>query len=476
VPIDILDPTTPVAEPVPEKEYLTGGSRAPLWGGFQSLASHVLTAIEYGGPYLSDLMLLDEKISGGIRTIKDGVLSQGHQITATVQIDPEDSPDDVTQADIDLAFTIEDHCERAWRNLTASNELLRRMLDAMAYRTMLAEVVRTVPDSGPDAGLYTLDHITVKEPGTWAFVRDAYGNTRGIQGDSINPDGRSGPPRILPLEKFLVLPWLPRGSNPGGQGLLGEAYNYWNFKVQLWPRIWEYEELFASPTVHASPPEGAQYNQRRKAYGPDGQAITGEVPATVALHREIVLMMARGTRVIVTPPGATFDLKTPAGNGAVYQMILEKLDQAILYAMHQTTLTLGVQGKRSNGTTAASGQDMLGLVISYGKWALKEMLENYLWRPHVAMNWGPDVAARFTPEVSFGMTNPEDFSRNSAAIARLWGTSGTGVLQTEDERQGALRFLGLANALRRRRKSTPGGGLSKTPAQGKRPINVRTAA
>lgn len=468
----LIENDEPIAKVDPEKEYLSGGSRLPLRGGYASVANRALRITENSGPELADLMLTDEKIGGSVRTIKDGILSQGMQITATVQIDPEDTPDDLTESDLRTAFEVEDHCERAWRGLKNSRiEFLRKMLDAMAYRTMLAEVVRTVAASGPDEGTYLLERISVKDAGTWSFVYDAYGNVRGIQGYTLSPAGQGVQRKIFPREKFVILPWLPRGSHPYGQGLMTEVYNPWNYKVQFFPKLWEYGEMFASPTIHATTPEDAE---SRIPYAADGTILSDDekaVPPTVALHRELESFLRNRSRLITTPFGATIEFKTPAGNGAFFQMVLSMLDAAIVYGMHNTTMTLGMQGKRSNDTGAASGQDLLGLVISYGKWALKEMLYRDLWHPHVAYNFGPEVADRFTPEVSFGMTNPEDFSRNSNSITRMYAA---GMIVPE-ERTDALRFLGLTFG-RRRRKSDPAAPLSVEPQPGTRPVNVKTSS
>jgi hypothetical protein len=142
------------------------------------------------------------------------------QITATVSLDPGESVEDITQEEIDTAFRIEDHCERSRRNFSGSwYELLNRLMDSMAYRTMLAETVKRVEDSGPDEGLYVLDRIPVKDAGTWRFVRDPYGNVRGIEADTVSPDGLASASKIFSRDKFVILPWLPRGSNPWGQGL-----------------------------------------------------------------------------------------------------------------------------------------------------------------------------------------------------------------------------------------------------------------
>lgn len=457
-----------VARSDPTREYLQGGPRPSLIGGYGSIAGHSLRVTESAGPELADMMGTDEKIAGCERAIHDGILSQGSQITATIQIDPDDGPEDIGQAEIDLAFKVEDHCERCWRGLKQSRtELLRRMLHATRYRTMLAEVVRRIPDSGPDEGLYVLDRIAPKDPGTWAFVLDPYGNVRGIQGYALSPDAQVSESKIFPREKFLILAWLPRGSRPWGQGLLEPVYNSWNFKVQLYPKLWDYAQYFALPTVHATTPENAE---ARVPYDAEGQAMSERaLPATVALHRELLLFIQQKSRLVTTPYGTLFDFKTPPGNGGVFQFIFDQLDRAIVYGMHNTTLTMGVQGKRANGTSDASGQDMLGLIVTYGKRLLQEMLYRDLWHPQVAYNFGPDVADRFTPDHTFGMTNPEDFSRNSNAITRMYAAG----LIVPDERTDALRSLGLMFG-RRRRKSDPSPRLSPEPQPGARAVNIRT--
>jgi hypothetical protein len=113
---------------------------------------------------------------------------------------------------------------------------------------------------------------------------------------------------------------------------------------------------------------------------------------------------------------------------------------------------------------------LLGLAISYGKWALKDALERDLWYVHVLQNWGREMADRFTPAVSFGMTNPEDFSRNSNAIYRLYSVGAI----TPEERPDALRFLGLQFS--RRRKSAPAANLSEQPQPNGRPVNIKRKA
>jgi hypothetical protein len=463
-----IESDAPVARTSPEKEYLSGAPAMPLVGGYQSVANHVQHVVSSSGPWLADLMLLDEKISGSIRTIKHGVLAQGMQITATVSLDPGESVEDITQEEIDTAFRIEDHCERSRRNFSGSwYELLNRLMDSMAYRTMLAETVKRVEDSGPDEGLYVLDRIPVKDAGTWRFVRDPYGNVRGIEADTVSPDGLASASKIFSRDKFVILPWLPRGSNPWGQGLLSEAYSPWNFKIQLHPRFWQYIDQFAQPILHATPGPDAK-NRRLK--DKDGKPYGDEISPAYALGVELIDAWRQRSKVFATDYGSAFELKTPSGNGAVFQLALDIMDRAIVYAMHATTLSLGMQGKRSNDTSSATGQDLLGLAISYGKWALKDALERDLWYVHVLQNWGREMADRFTPAVSFGMTNPEDFSRNSNAIYRLYSVGAI----TPEERPDALRFLGLQFS--RRRKSAPAANLSEQPQPNGRPVNIKRKA
>jgi hypothetical protein len=458
--LESIESTERVTPASPEKEYISGGPRVPLIGGYGTVASRIHEITESAGPWLADWMATDEKISGSIRTIKHGVQAQGMQITATVSIDPEETPDDLTQDDIDTAFRIEDHCERCRRNMQGSwYELLNRLMDAMLYRTMLAEVVKTVADSGVDEGLYVLDRIPVKDPGTWRFVRDAYGNVRGIECDT--PTGR----KIIERDHFLILPWLPRSSRPWGQGLLAEAYNPWNFKVQLYPRLWDYVDQFAAPIVHVSPPEQTP-GKLRQVIGEDGKPTGDEVSHTYAMAQEVIQALQRKARVIGTPFGSTLDLKVPSGNGAVFQLVFDMLDRAIVYAMHNTTRA-SMESTRSSRSDAETGQDLLALVVSYGKWALKEALVRDLWYTHVLQNWGQEIADRFTPDVSFGMTNPEDFSRNSNAVYRLYSVGAI----TPEERPDALRFLGLQFS-RRRRKSQPAADLQTQPQPNGRPVQV----
>jgi hypothetical protein len=111
---------------------------------------------------------------------------------------------------------------------------------------------------------------------------------------------------------------------------------------------------------------------------------------------------------------------------------------------------------------------MLGLVVSYGKWVNKEMLERDLWYIHVLQNWGKEVADRFAPMVSFGQISPEDFSRNANSITRMYAVG----LIAPQERIDALNYLGL-NLARRKRKSAQPAPITKDPSSGGRPVNIK---
>jgi hypothetical protein len=452
-----------VIEADPRKEYIAGGQWVPLYGGYGSMAAHILRVTEAGGPGLADLMMTDEAVAGAVLSIAQAVLAQGMQITATVELDDQEEVEDLTAEDVDLAFQIEDHCQRCWKALPDPHGLLWRLLQgAMRYRTMLGEVVKDLAGAGPDEGLYILDRVSVKEPLSWSFNLDPFGNVRGIHAHIASAVGRITTSEMLNREKFVILAWDPIKGNPWGQGILQRAYNDWNFKVQLYPLLWKYAQLFAIPQTVVTASDKAQ---ARQLLDDQGVEYGDKVPPEVWLFKAFEKMKQGGSLVAV-PHGTEVKTDSPSGNGAVFQLIFDILNRGITRGIQQMSRS-SPGNKRSNGTDAAAEIDMMSLPVNYGKQALASCLTRDLWRVHVVQNFGEEIARKFTPSVSFGMTESENFSRNANAVAKLYSV---GLLQEQHQRD-ALKFLSLNFG--RRRKSQPSADLRTEPAPGTRPVNVR---
>jgi hypothetical protein len=424
------------------QELTTGGRGVLFRGSYGSLAERILEVERVGGWRLTEQMLADEKINSSVNSIKQGVLSRGMQINAQVLVEPDESVAEVRDPDLEQAIEIEDYCQRCWVGMKAPNSaiVLDRFLDAVAFRTVLAEQVYRIPESGPDKGEYVLDRIKPKHPSSWELVLDAFDNVVGVRAPTI--ERYQG--EILPREKFVILAFMPRHYSPLGQGVLTQAYNAWSMKVQVFPLVWKYMQLFAVPSIDFEMPEKVQ---ERKLKDADGKPVGKLLSPADYYRKQMEGFLTSGGRVLVRPNGSTLKTLDPAGQGEgeVFTNVLKLLDDAIVHAILGSARA-SLEASQSSRKDAEASQDMMELVISYAKWALASAIAEDVFRPLVLYRYGPEVASRFTPEVSFGLTQMADFSRNANAVARLAQAKVLGP-----QHEGLIfRFLGFGASWRRK--------------------------
>jgi hypothetical protein len=208
-------------------------------------------------------MMFDPQVSASVNTLKTGILADGVSVTPAVT--------DKSDAAHARAQEIADFVADCLDDLDPSiDQTLWTLFDALAYGSKVAEQVYAL-----DGGQLRLVSLKVKERRTTAFVVDAYLNIVGIIGlmpgqpmpivSSLLIDRPEEQPNLLPREKFAILSYWPRDSDPRGTSILRAAYRPWWDKQQTIPEYLKYLAQFAGPSIIATAPE------RRAALPPLGR-------------------------------------------------------------------------------------------------------------------------------------------------------------------------------------------------------------
>jgi hypothetical protein len=385
-----------------------------------ALARQVDDLVARWGLRIYDWMRTDPQVHASLATLKLGIMGSGLQLAPAVEARPRARPsapgmgpvpdpaeydpgsDDPDPADVRLARELAEFCKRSVDRLARPVlESVYELLDAVAYGSALAEVTYRLADDGPDAGRLVLDSLRPLPRTAWAWVVDAHNDVLGILADTL------AGPAVLPRAKFCGLSWGPRGGDPRGQSVLRSAYVPWNLKQRLQPERAKWIAQFADPSLvfkYGTLPN-VVYAQR--ADGTDDPARE----LTPVEQCELLAARFASGSWLAMPDDWQVDLVHSKGDDHAFDACEESLDRQITKSiLLATRATNEAQyGSRADSNTA---MDILGLAFEFGRRLLAAMVEDDLFYPLIARNWGRDVADRLTPRVSFGT--------NKYIQAQLW--------------------------------------------------------
>lgn len=431
-------PNKPI-KPKYDREYLAGSYDWMAYSGsvFRTLATTALDALTKYGIRLYDLMRLDPSVESDISILKGGILADGIELVSAMSEEDPGALKPEQFADYRLAEEILQFHRRGFDRLPTGGtieDIAWQLLDCVAYRSMLAEVVaETVSDEG--VGKLALARIAIKAPGTWNFVVDNKGKIIGYRGygggyGTSILDSDAWP--ILPPDKVMVMSWMPRKGLPGGTSALDLAHAAWNEKISIPPQRWKYLCKFAVPSIFATTAEDAE---DVPVYDESG-ADTGETQsAQRAMFNQLINM--ENATAIVAGYGATATPLNPAGSGEAFKGAMNDCRQEIATAILGTYLAV-LESEQSSKAQSEIGQDVTGIVVRVGKRWLASTIRGML-RNVTEWNWGKDVADRLTPRVQLGMIEHQDLSRIMNAVAKAWQA---GMFPPAMQNQ-VLAFLGF---------------------------------
>jgi hypothetical protein len=282
---------------------------------------------------------------------------------------------------------------------------LLQMLDATLYGNKLSEMTADVAVDGPDKGKLVLKTLTVKHRKSWLFVVD----------DSLNVTGilaRGGGDRqgykILPPDKFMWLTWMPMNNDPRGTSAGRTAYNPGNMMVQMYAEYFRYVKQFASPSLIGKPdPNSESYVDE------SGATIT---PSMVLMQQ--LELFGNGVALVV-PAGSEVTPVFPQGSGEPFLNGFSYLDHQIVFGiLGQTRATM--EAKFSSKADSEQGDDILDLIILYGKDNFGDTIRHQMLKPLVVANFGQEWGDLYTPYVYFGSNNPKDAVARWNSLANLY--------------------------------------------------------
>jgi len=216
-------------------------------------------------------------------------------------------------------------------------------------------------------------------------------------------------PGLLPLDKFLIITFRMRDSDPRGSSAIRPAYSPWWTKQQTWPELLKFLARFASPSIWGTVGQGAE---NVRFTNPDG--TPGQKPAVRALL-DALLAWKNGTAAAF-PYGTLIEALEASGSGEAFFNTFSFCDRQItLGTLFQTLAT----GEAEFGTRAQSQthQDVLGTIIRQARRAVVGPMRRLL-RRMVAYNYG-DKAAHLTPICTLGDVEAVDIAALWTAAANL---------------------------------------------------------
>ncbi len=403
----------------PRLEYVAGGT-----GGSMAWYANYIRSLPWAidditgdfGDDLYDRMLLDPEVAANVNALKAAILEDG--VTLTSAIEEEDDPD------YEQAQTICDVATDMLSKLTpALDVVLWDMLAAVALGNTVAEQVYVIDDVYTGTPQLVLKALKVKPRRATAYVVDVFDNLVGLmafipgmglsvqQGTIINANANDI--NLLPREKFALLTFRPKQSNPRGSSILRAAYEPWYQKQQVNREYLKYLSRFASPSLvgHVAP-DTLETSVLDPQGVPTGATISPETALLTSL-----LTFQNGTAMAV-PPGADVRPIQVTGEGMAFINALERYDKQIAKAILSQTLATG-EADHQTGAATNVHQDVLQTMIRQAKKAVCMMLHMDVLRPWVRYNYGDDAASTLTPQVTLGTVEESDVAPLMLGVAAL---------------------------------------------------------
>jgi hypothetical protein len=400
-------PESEVVRPDYEGEYVASGPTGFTLQVPLALPTTIDDATRDRGEWTYDEMMTDPIVAASVQTLKLSILAGGMDLLPPVAPKPwvKERTDDEETADEIVKF-----CWRAIERCRGWNEAIKGLLDAVAFGNKLAEKVFRLVESGEDEGRWTWDRIRVKPRDAWQFVVDDNLNILGI----LFRD-RRGIRSILERDKVVVLTWDGRDGDPRGTSVLRAVVDPCNLKRLTWPQLYKHLCQFGSASLVGKTAPG---DLDRLPVGKDGRPIPGVEKVSPQQFMARQLVNFQNGSVLVVPSGAEVQPIQPQGDGQVFHAAVDAYNREIVHGiLLQNRATMEAQyGSKADSQT---GQDVMGLVVAYGRELLAGVIRHDLLRQLVALNYGDEVADRFTPLVTFGGTEQQDQSAKWSSASSL---------------------------------------------------------
>jgi len=330
------------------------------------------------GLSIYDEMQHDAQVRSCLNTKKFAVLSKGWSIQPA-----SDEPEDLRAAEfvrfclLDMKGSVQD--------------MLFKVLDALAKGFSVCEINYKVIPDGPFTGMVGLETVKSKDPAAFGFDMDEFLNVRGLTMTA---------PRIgtdLPINKFIIYTYMPGYELPHGQSDLRAAYKHW-WSKEVILKFWNlYMEKFGMPTAKGTYHRGMPKDQQDE------------------LLR--VLDKIQQETAIVIPEDVTIELLEAQRKGeAGYREAIQFHNRQIAKAILGQTLTSDEGGRVGSLAMARVHMDILSFYLQKLKRDLEEtVMQEQLIRRLVDYNFAVERHPRFV----LGSPEEKDLALLSSLIAKL---------------------------------------------------------
>lgn len=397
------------------REYVAGGTGAWNSALFRTLPFAIDDVTADFGADLYERISLDARVAAETDNLKAAILEDGVILAPAV-----------SEAGADgyaLAATIADAATAMLADLDpALDDTLWDLLSALTLGSRVAEETYEYGDVAGRTGLL-LTALRTKPRRNVAYVVDAYNRLVGFLARRVDQPGLVGATsyvgsvtetaNLLPRDKFALLSNRPVDGDPRGTSILRPVYTPWVAKQQMLREHIKYLTQFASPSLVAFLPQGAQ----------DTTVLdeAGEPTDTVLTAAEVMfsklITFANGT-ALVLPYGAELKELYSTGDGAAFLRAFEMYNRDITLALTGQSLAT-TEGEHQARAAASVHQDILATRVKQAKLAVARTIRRDILQQFVRLNWGDDAAKHLTPLVNLGSVEEEDVTPRMTAVAAL---------------------------------------------------------
>lgn len=407
-----------------KREYLSGGSTrtlSPLLGN----------AIQVLGRFNDDLnrefsdkayddMMLDPAVSASVHILKSLILAEPLRVIPRIA--------DKKSSEYEDSKIVADFVEKNLRKMSRSvQSALWESLDAIQYGSSLVEIVfeDAVEEGRP---VMRLKDLKTRSRANYGLVVDRYFNVlgavpteAGFQASGVYT-GSTAPDKdkVIPREKFLLLTFDPKNSDPRGRSIIRPAWNPYYMKTQVFPSYLKFLIQFASPSIVGYTPEGAEDVE---VLDDDGNVATNAdgTVQTISPEEDMLatLLGFQSGTVAVLKGGSKLDLIKSEGQGDGFSVAVELFDRQIAMAILKTHRTL-LEAKHSSKADSESAADITDVFVASLREVVADAFSRDVVRVLVEVNFGPEVSELYAPTVTLKSMPKQDFSKSADAVAKLW--------------------------------------------------------
>lgn len=380
------------------REYVTGGPLVWYGDRQRALPPYIDDLTWDLGDDLYERMDHDPMVNAAGNVLITGVLEESVGLLPAVDQQDQDGYDESKE--------LVDFCNPILANLTIPlDDVCRDLLSAMKFGNRVAENVWAYDSTYTGKTQIILSALKVKPRSATAFVVDPYMNVLGLLGQV------EGQQVTLPRERFAVLSFRPKDSDPRGSTIYRPAYNAWDLKQRTWPEYLRYLVQFASPSLFATTAENAGNEEITDSNGiPTGQYMT-------AVEALLSRMLAfQNGSAMAAPYGTLLKELWSQGNGEAFLKSFQLYNREIAMGIVSQTRAL-LESEFGSKADSQTANDVLTMLIRQLKRSICLMLKRDVLRLLVRYNFGPKLEL-LTPYVTLGETVQRDWAGDLLAAAK----------------------------------------------------------